>query len=48
MLQSKDLRELMANIVIAMKRVFKVQKVNFLLQCKETIDIFRKEGGTVK
>ena len=47
-LQSKDLRELMANITIAMKRVFKATRVNFLLQCKETIDIFRKEGGTVK
>ena len=44
-LQSKNIRELMANIVIAMKRVFKVNKVNFLLQCKETIDLLRKEGA---
>ena len=47
-LQSKDVRELMANITIAMRRVFKAQKVNFLLQCKETIDLLRREGGLVK
>lgn len=46
-LQSKNIRELMSNIVISMKRIFKVQKVNFLLQCKETIDLLRKEGAQV-
>ena len=29
--QSKDVRELMANITIAMRRVFRAQKVHFLL-----------------
>ena len=47
-LQSKNIRELMTNIVIAMKRVFKVSKVNFMLQCKETIDLLHTEGAQVK
>ena len=44
-LQSKNIRELMNNVILAMKRVFKVQKVNFLLQCKETVDLVIKEGA---
>lgn len=42
------MKELLANIVIAMRKVFKVIKVNFLFQCKETIDLVRKEGCVVK
>lgn len=38
----------MTNIVISMKRVFKVNKVSFLLQDKETIDLLRHEGAQVK
>ena len=47
-LQSKNIRELFENIKAAMRRVFKVVRVHFLLQCKETIDLLRKEGGQVK
>ena len=47
-LQSKNVKELMANVVIAMRKVFKVIKVNFLLLCKETVDLVRKEGCVVK
>ena len=41
------LRELFAGAVTTLKKVFKVNKVNFLLVCKETQAIFKAEEGQV-
>ena len=40
-LQSKNVRELLANLTVALKRIFRVAKVNYLMQCKDTIDLLR-------
>ena len=39
------LRELFAGASTSLKKIFKVHKVNFLLVCKETMAIFKKEEG---
>lgn len=45
---SQSCRELMQNFSIALKKVFKCTRVNFMLQDHETIDILRKEGASTK
>lgn len=46
--QSKTSRELLSNLASALKRLFKVKSVNFILQCTEAIDTLRKEGACMK
>ena len=40
-----NLRELFPAAVTTLKKVFKVTKVNFLIVCKETLAIYKKEEG---
>ena len=40
-----NLRELFPAVASTLKKVFKVPKVNFLLVCKETQAIYKKEDG---
>ena len=47
-MQAKDMKELFSLATSCFKRIFKVTRVNFLLQCKDTIDLVREEGIQVK
>lgn len=39
---------MVTNLAIAIKRIFKVFRVHFLLQDKDVIDVLRKEGVKLK
>lgn len=39
---------MLVNLATALKRLFKVKSVNFIMQCPEAIDTLRKEGAFLK
>ena len=46
-MQAKTMRELVAFLTVAFKRIFKCFKVNFLFKDKETIESLINEGATL-
>ena len=44
-MQAESMRELLSAMQTSMKKIFKAVRVNFLLQCKDTIETLKNEGS---